>query len=354
MTLKTASFRKIILFFVVVILSTAFVNCGPQNPRSEARKNRQEGWIGVYAQDLDQELRRYMDIDDKHGVLVNEVLEDSPAEDAGIREEDVITRFDGKRIRDMEDLTRAVKRKEPGDKVKVEIVRDNEKKTVKLRVGEKPESSYSYRTPSAPRPPQPPTPFSFREGRRVWLGIQMTDLNRDLAEYFGVREKEGVLILSVADDSPAARAGLRAGDVILEIDGDAIRDKEDLIDAISEREAGEEIEIKYQRKGDTETVRVKLERTSYNSSFHFDKDALREWQHDLDEWKHEFKDWQADLDLEELEHLNVDFEINIPVKELERELEHLGEDLEREMENLSRELEKLHIEIKVDGREESI
>ncbi|RMF56859.1 MAG: PDZ domain-containing protein, partial [Calditrichaeota bacterium] len=102
----------VFLFAAQILLQS----CGPQGPSGSRRTTDRDrdggGWIGVYVQDLDRDLREYLGVDAPYGVLVNEVLPDSPAERAGLREEDVITKFAGRRIRNTRDLTRAVEHAE--------------------------------------------------------------------------------------------------------------------------------------------------------------------------------------------------------------------------------------------------
>ncbi|MFQ5822826.1 MAG: PDZ domain-containing protein [bacterium] len=312
---------------VLILIQIVFASCGPQNPRSRASDNDEQSWIGVYVQNLDKDMRRYLDIKERHGVLINDVAEDSPAEEAGLREEDVIIRFDGKRIRNNEDLTRAIRRKEPGDKVKIEIIRDGEKKKVELKIGERPReySSRFYR-----RDPRPYF-FPYGEYRRPWLGIRMADLNEDLAEYFKVDERDGVLILSVEEDSPAEDAELKAGDIITQIDDEKIRDREDIIAIIEDKDIGDEIEIKFIRKGNEQTVKAELARAPKAESFYFDKERFRDWRDELREWKDKIKydlKYKIKRDIEKaLDHKNL-------IEDIERELSVEMEKLAEELQNL--------------------
>lgn len=338
----------------VVLLTLFFATaCGPQLPRSAEKQSKSKGWIGVYVQDLDRELRGYLGLDVRNGVLVNDVVAGSPAEDAGLQEEDVIIKFDGKTIRKTRDLTRAVSRKRPGDRVKVEIIRDGEKEKLKLRIEERPEKMLTgNRRFRPPKPPRLPHAFSFRTGR-AWLGIRMADLNNDLADYFDVDENEGVLVLSVMEDSPADEAGLKAGDVIVKVDEEKIRGETDLLDILADKEPGDEVEIVVKRKGREMTLKAELERTYRHSSFrfNFDNDDMLQWKHEMNEWQDELK-----------HELNMDFEhrirIEIPLQqfgaELERELEGLGEELEKEMEKLKLDLENLDIRIHIDDPDETV
>jgi hypothetical protein len=91
------------------------------------------------------------------------------------------------------------------------------------------------------------------------LGVQVQELNEDLAPYFKVEPKSGVLILEVREDSPAEKAGLKAGDVITKVDKETVADPQELIEAMKDYEEGEAVTIEYVRQGKTATVKVELE-----------------------------------------------------------------------------------------------
>ena len=147
--------------------------CGPGGPRAEERDD-QEGWIGVYVQDIDPEMQRYLNLKSSNGVLVSEVVEGGPADRAGLRAEDVIITFDGKRVRDSERLIKIVRKRRPRDRVKIEIVRDGEKEELGLRIGGRPSQNFAEHE----RRPGHNFSRAFRwhDRDRAWLGIEMADL----------------------------------------------------------------------------------------------------------------------------------------------------------------------------------
>jgi membrane-associated protease RseP (regulator of RpoE activity) len=118
--------------------------------------------------------------------------------------------------------------------------------------------------PSAPRAPRPPAivspavPFEFFRTRNTGrLGISIEDLDTQLAEYFGV--KEGVLVKSVTDDSVAAKAGLKAGDVITSINGRKVYDTSDITRALDRVESNGELSLEVMRDKKPQTLKGKLE-----------------------------------------------------------------------------------------------
>lgn len=336
-----------------VITMLLFLSCGSQGPRSYRSGRDGEGWIGLYVQNIDRELQRYLDLNERAGVLINDVVSNGPAEKAGLQEEDVIVKFDGKRIRDTDDLTRAVRRTRPGETVEVEIIRDRQSKTLPLRVDDRRSRYSNYDRRRAPRV------TTFRE--RAWLGVNLTEINEDLAPYFFVAKNEGVLILEVEKDSPADKAGLKAGDVILEAADRKVRTVEDVWDILSDYDRGDEIQIKIKRRSDTRTVKAQLDRLPYSYDFGFD-----EFNQDMRRWKENLKHWRKDDYRRSLENLDARIRIKIDDElrrnlrnirthektfeklgeDLGAEMEKLGRDLEREMENLAKELERMEIELR--------
>lgn len=350
--MKPKPFPLCLLLAALLFGQITISACGSQGPRAPGNHSGAQGWIGVYVQDLDEDLRDYYDIQTRNGVLVNDVVDNSPAEKAGLQKEDVIVRFDGKRVRNTRDLTRAVKRTTPGEKVRIEIVRADKKKKLNLRVTEKPDHRYIYRSKS--RKKYAPRVFGFGRHHKAWLGIRMAELNEDLADYFDVDAHEGVLILSVADDSPADKAGLKAGDVITRIEGTRIRNTDDVRDVLEDYEDGDDVEVIFKRRNRQRSVEVELtNRGSYRFEGH-DGDFSFEFAPNIDEEKMAElqKRLRRDLDLDDLkielrglQDLNVDLEGM--GEDLENHLQGMGEDLERNMERLSRELKKLNLQIRV-------
>ncbi len=329
--------------FVVLLCTVQLLSaCGPHGPKS-MQQDDEEGWIGVYAQDLDPEMRRYLELKSDGGVLVNDVVADSPADRAGLQEEDIIVRFDGKRIRDSEDLVRVVRRKNLRDRVRVEIVRDGKKETVKLRIGSRREEFFADREHHSDD--KHARVFRWRTRDRARLGIKMAELNEDLAEYFETGGREGVLVLAVVRDSPAEAAGIKAGDIITEIDDDRIRERQDVFDALEDRRPGDKVEIRVQRKGESRSFDATLAEIEHDHSFHFDDKEMRGFKDGVREWKHRIEEWAEGM--EEHGHIKIDIPLQELGEDLESSLETMGEDLEREMERIEDELEELDLRIEV-------
>ncbi|MDD3643425.1 MAG: PDZ domain-containing protein [Candidatus Krumholzibacteria bacterium] len=235
-------------------------------------------FLGIYMEDIDDEGRRERDYPKSSGVLVTKVIEDSPAEEAGIEEGDVIFLFAGETVQGSRQLGELVSTRKPGDTVEIVLYREGGKKTVDVALAER-RTSYvtvdideddlerSFMIMNKLGEPAGAHIFGDRGG--VWslitdravLGVSLHDLSDDLAPYFDVRPGEGVLVLEVYDDTPAAKAGLKDGDVIVEIAGAKVSRYDDVIDALEDVEEDADVTVTVIRRGAKTDIPVKVERS---------------------------------------------------------------------------------------------
>ena len=226
---------------------------------------RASGWqgahIGVTLRDLDDEDQKRGKV--TNGVMVESVETDSPAAKAGLKQGDVIVEFDGERVRSSRQLTRLVQETVPGRSVSIAAMRDGQRVPMTVQPREGGDNVFRYfdlpRAKIAPMPaPAKPrsTPFSLfiTPGR---LGVGVSELSPQLAEYFGA--KDGVLVTSVTDNSVAAKTGVKAGDVISSLDGGTVDDAEDLRRRTNGLAAGAEFTIGIVRDKKAMTLKGKLE-----------------------------------------------------------------------------------------------
>ena len=183
-------------------------------PQLRAKGRVTRGWLGVVIQRITPELSEPFGLESENGALVSKVIPDGPAEGAGIERGDVIVEFDGQEIKDWNDLPRVVASTPVGRKVKLVVLRDGERKTLKVEIAELEEA-------------QPRVELA-EKGGATEFGLRVQDLTPDLAEQLGVDEKDGVVVTSVTPGSPGAEAGVRRGDVILEVNRKEVSDVEDL------------------------------------------------------------------------------------------------------------------------------
>lgn len=217
-------------------------------------------WLGVTLSDVDAEKMRELKLSGEYGVVIENVSEASPAAKAGLQKGDVIVGFSGERVRSVTQITRLVRETPAGRKVAVEIVRGGQTRTVEVT----PETRRArWATPGIHISPMPEmAPHAMPNfnlevfpGRRARLGVSADEISGQLAEYFGV--KQGVLVREVTEGSAAAKAGIKAGDVITRINSEAVLDVEDLRRALSQAE--KEATVTFVRDRKEQTVKVELE-----------------------------------------------------------------------------------------------
>jgi len=203
------------------------------------------GWIGVSIQELTPELARSFGLKDAEGALVSSVNTGDPAEKAGLKAGDVITSFNGKPISDLSDLPRTVAATTPGETVEVKVVRDGKEKTFSITVGTRADEEQEASTPEK----------ETTSDERFGLSVQ--PLTPEMAKRRGLDETEGVVISSVAPDSPAMAAGLRRGDVIKEIDRKPVTSVSDYNKYISEADGNDVVLLRIVRGSSTLFVVIK-------------------------------------------------------------------------------------------------
>lgn len=220
--------------------------------------------IGLSIEDLDQEH----ETDQREGAYVRHVRDESPAERAGFEDGDVVVEFDGERVRSARQLSRLVRETPTGRQVAAVVMREGDRRTLEVT----PESGAGRSTSFLPDDAQVESmrrnwtlalPDSLRDldfsygvrGPRR-LGIEGSPVRGQLADYFGV--DEGVLVTSVGDGTPAAAAGLRAGDVITALDGDTVDGLGTLRRRLAGVEPGLTFDIDVTRDGEAVTLEARL------------------------------------------------------------------------------------------------
>jgi len=217
------------------------------------------GYIGVYMQDLTAEVRKGLDLEVASGVLVSGVEDDAPAALAGVEEGDVIVKFNGKAVATPDALREAVSAVAPGEKARVELVRDGKAKTLTITVGERPErQTMRWESDGEDFPMHFGREFAMFGGPR--LGVQAHELEDDgLASYFGAKKGEGVLVLSVEEESVAGKAGVKPGDIISRVGDEDIEDVGDVREALKDFDEGDPFDITVLRHGKAQSLKATMD-----------------------------------------------------------------------------------------------
>ena len=209
---------------------------------SEGKVRR--GYLGVYLQpDMTPELAKQFKLPNMDGALVTTVDPGSPAAKAGLKEGDFVTEFDGQEIKDMRHMRLMVSQTAPGRKVALKVLRDGKEKNLTVTLGEMPKEGLA-RVGQA-------QPGERGESKTDSLeGVEVTDIDAQARREAGVPDNiRGALVTGVDQDSNAAEAELRAGDVIVEINRQPVRNADDAV-ALSEKAKGDRILLRIWRGGE--------------------------------------------------------------------------------------------------------
>lgn len=248
------------------------------------------GYLGVQLEDVGPDDLARLKLEDERGALVRDVVESGPAAKAGLKEGDVILRYHGQVVLSAAQLARLVAETPVGRSVPIELSRDGVAQKLSVTLSERKGRSWlkvapdldldlelpapleGPEPPEAPEAPRPPSRWMDKLLGRDWgrgfqfgwggprrLGIAYQEISGQLARYFRVSGDAGVLVTDVDEDGPAAKAGVKAGDVVLVFDGKEIRVGDDLRRAVRDAEAGREVVLRVQREGKPLDLSVTLE-----------------------------------------------------------------------------------------------
>jgi len=230
------------------------------------------GYMGVALRELSAEERGPMKLGDQGAARVERVSPDSPAARAGLKAGDVVVRFDGTPVASARQLARVVAEAAPGRRVKVEVRRDGTPVIATLVVGEKEcreelTQELAERRPDLEHLPEltgrlPEITKDFRQllidpSAPPRMGVRYQEISGQLARYFRLPHERGLLVTHVDEGSPAEKAGLKAGDVVLAIDGKDVRDAGDLRHRVASAEDGD-VKLQVQRDGKALDITVTL------------------------------------------------------------------------------------------------
>jgi len=214
-------------------------------PQLKAEGRVTRGWLGVQIQEVTAPMAEQFGLDEARGALVSQILPDTPAGKAGIQRGDVIVEFNGQKIGEWRDLPVIVAQAPVEKDAKVVVVRNGKPKELRVRIGRLPDDEQL-----AANDPTDQGAGAF--------GLRLQDLTPALAEQLGMDDTEGVLVAEVDPAGPAAEAGIRRGDVIVEVDRSAVDSAQDLAAKLGSTKKSALLLV---RRGDN-TLYVALERAS--------------------------------------------------------------------------------------------
>ena len=157
-------------------------------------------WLGVYIQEIDSEIAEAFDIDTRNGALITDVVEDSPAENAGIQEGDVIVAFNGKTIANPANLKNVVSLTAPESTNKVELVRDGKTKVMDVVLEELPDSPQKFATK--------------KTNSKKSFGLELRKINKSIKNKYDIDDDDVLVVTGIDTNGEAYAEGIREGDII--------------------------------------------------------------------------------------------------------------------------------------------
>lgn len=299
----------------------------------------ERGWLGVSIAE-----------NEEGKVEIVNIERESPAEIAELEKGDLILEFAGKNITSTQMLVDEVRKRKPGENVVLKIEQKGKEKDVKVKLSEYSEKDikrelelkfpqlFPPKPPKTPEPPKVKSPFEEFLPRawesRKYIGVYLEELNRELSEFFGVEEGAGLLVSKVGDDSPAQKAGIKVGDVIVEADGKRMESVKELSELIQDKEEGDTIEIEFIRDKKKKTVKVEIAEEERSRYFEFGR-SWDDYQNIMEDYNQKwekkylkFQKWYQD-------------DLKKNMKKLNEELKRISKRVAEEGEGAARDLRKV-------------
>ena len=192
------------------------------------------GWLGVTIQDLKGDLAEYYGVDGKSGVMVVDVVPGDPADKGGIKPKDIITTVNSKNVKTSRDLTNLAANLIVGDTANVTILRDGEPKMLQIKIGRRPLTMAAVSQ-------------NQHEQKDGEYGFEVTELTPEIARRFNIKETAGVIVVGVARNGKADAAGVKKGDLIIEVNRENVDSVKDFKILIDQHKNGDGISLLVQR-----------------------------------------------------------------------------------------------------------
>ncbi len=193
------------------------------------------GWLGVSIQDVDEGMARALELKDRNGAIISQVMKDGPAEDAGIKEQDVIIEVDGKKVNDSSNLKNLISSGRPNDKTKLTVIRGGREKNLTVTLGIRPGAKELVES------------YGYGEKRFDLLGLSVETYESEAGAFASI--KKGVKVVEIKPGSPADDENIQRGDIIIEIGKSSISDENEYENALQGYTEGDTIMLRVLRGG---------------------------------------------------------------------------------------------------------
>jgi S1-C subfamily serine protease len=265
---------------LILVLGVAFTTAKAQSRRSVTVQVGDEpeevmiigdgsGWLGISIAEVTAQQVKELKLPEERGVVVKSVETGSPAEKAGLKENDVIVEYAGHRVEGTRQLRRLILETPAGRSVTLGVYRAGQKQSLTATLAERREHFPGMHMGKLVTPDIHIPSFDFEfdgggwmrlDGSRPRLGVEVESLSDQLAQFFGVAEGEGVLVRSVQKGGAAEKAGIKAGDVITKIEGEKISETRDVRQAMYKNRDKKSVAITAVRNRAETTFTVEIEK----------------------------------------------------------------------------------------------
>jgi len=246
----------------------AHILMGDETDVKVVKEGESCAFMGINMEDLTEKIIKKLDYPKDTGVRVTNVVDDSAAEKFGLMTDDIIYSFAGKKVLSSKQLADLVREKKPGDKVNIVFYRDGKKKKLEIELGERTYDTFSMDWSNYEDAVKLYAKSAALAGKNAYLfgrdlymtkgkiGLVLKDLNDDLSSYFDVKPGEGVLVIEVIEDSPADKAGIRAGDVVVDVAGGKVSGVDEFLDEVYQCTGEDKVGMVVVRKGGKKEITI--------------------------------------------------------------------------------------------------
>ena len=285
--------KRSLIFCLAVLLagsSAAFAKESDQDRNDRPRRVTlsSSGFLGVDLAEVTSDVVGRLKLREERGALITDVTTDTSASKAGLQKDDVVVKWNGEAIESAGQLGRHIRETPVGRAVKLGVVRDGREIEVNVTMGDRGEYRNRYRVERSQmrdqireqaRQAREQTRLArdqvrqasravvrVRDGRNYRMGISLQRMSPQLAEYFGLKSRNGALVVFVHPDTAAAKAGIKAGDVILSVGGETVESPVKVHQVLRSKSEGP-TEVKVMRDRQERTFTIQLEKAEPNSFF---------------------------------------------------------------------------------------
>src|SRR5271167_4959293 len=328
---------------VILVAATMLATAEPRPAVGGWSDPHSAAYLGVHIEQVSSQTASNLKLSEASGALVTYVDQDGPACRAGLRNNDVVVGFNGSKVQTPEQLSELIHATAAGKTVKLAVVRDGQKKDIDVTLGVWPNAvaHASHALPPAAAMAFGPPPgiavpdidvpsFTTLSSRH---GVVVESLCPQLSDYFGVQHGHGVLVRSVEKGSPGEAAGVKAGDVIVKINNEAVHDMADWRRAMHVRSGKIQISV----------VRDKHEQTLVLNLPSRDTSKLQD--QDWSGFADQMQAFQQEMDKLGPEIARSQTEMLATMKPSEQEMEQMRQDIERSMKLKQKDIEKMQKEM---------